>query len=118
MLRSNQRHNGNNRNQNGNVNHNNNGFQQGGNGKGHQSQPARITTPIPILRATQTPDAIKAINAVNAIKDDYGSSNNPNQHQNQDYDYYNNDVTEEYIDIRQENNYETGKYYYRVTEGL
>ena len=39
------------------------------------------------------------------IKDDYGSSNDNNQGQNQDYDYYNNNAGNEYIDTV---NYDTG----------
>ena len=56
---------------------------------------------MPCLSGSQRP-------TFNSVKDDYGSSNNQNKHQNQDYDYYNYNVCEEYIDIREDNVYDTG----------
>ena len=97
-----QRHNNNNRHSNG--NRNNNGFRQQGTNKPPQPPPKRInarpslgTTPLGLGTPT-----------IHTIKDDYGSSNDNNQGQNQDYDYYNNNAGEEYIDILPIVTYDTG----------
>ena len=92
-MQYNQRHNDNGRNQNGNRNTNN--YQNtGGNGKRNQASAA----PVPNGKRTNAP-------AINVIKDDYGSANGNNQHQDQDYGYnnnYNNYADDEYIDIRED----------------
>ena len=108
---SNQRHNGNGRNQNGNGNHNNNRFQQGGNSKGHQSPPVRITTPIPIMRAIEAPSILEA--PVSVINDDYGSSNNHNEYENDDYgssNNYNEYENDNYGSSNNHNEYQSGDY--------